>query len=52
MDVKQNDTQRCLGELEAALLEYIVKYGLTEKAKLAISRVATRRATFGDDLTK
>lgn len=52
MDEKQKDSQCCLDELEAALLEYIEKYGPTEKAKLAFSRAATRRATFGDDLTK
>ena len=49
MDEKQLDTQRRIDELEAALLEYIEKYGPTAKAKLAISRVVTRRATFGND---
>ena len=52
MDEKQIDTKRCVEELEAALLEYIETYGPTEKAKLAISRVATRRAAFGSECTQ
>ncbi len=46
MDEKQLDTLRCIDELEAALLEYIEKYGPTEKAKRAISRAATMKSRF------
>ena len=46
MRKKQRMTQRCLNELEAALLEYIEKFGPTEKAKQAISRLAMARVAF------
>ncbi|MDV4146657.1 MULTISPECIES: hypothetical protein [Shimia] len=52
MDEKQKDTQRCIDELEAALLDYIEMYGPTEKAKRAIDRAAARRAVLGIDFAQ
>lgn len=50
MNEKQRVIQRCVGELEAALLEYTEKFGPTENAKLAISRLTIARAVFGSEL--
>ena len=44
---KERVYQRCLDEMEQALLEFIEMYGPTEKAKLAISRLALVRAALG-----
>lgn len=41
---------RCLNEMEAALLAYIEKFGATEEAKLAISRLTIARAVWGQNL--
>ena len=41
--------ERCLNELEAALLEYVQSYGPTAKARVAISRLAIARAAFGKE---
>lgn len=43
MHEEQRITQRCVNKLEAALLEYIEKYGPTKKANLAISNLMIER---------
>ncbi len=52
MDEKQLDTLRCIEELEAALFEYLEKYGPSEKAKRAINRATTMKADFGNDFAE
>ncbi len=50
--MKEKALQRCLNEMEAALVTYIEKYGATRQAKKAISRLTIARAVWGDNLDK
>mgnify|MGYP001029266189 CR=1 FL=1 len=51
MDKKQTVAQSCLDQLEEALLEYVEKYGPTDKAKRAIRLRAISRADCRNDLS-
>jgi DNA-binding protein Fis len=48
MTEKERMYQRCIDDLEKALLELVEKYGPTQKSKAAISQLTIARADFGD----
>lgn len=52
--MRENLVQQCMRDLEVALIEYIEKYGPSEKAKTALSRLTLARSSFGssDDQLK
>lgn len=47
--MRKEQTQQSVNDLEAALIEYVEKYGLTKKAKLALTQMGTPNRYYSSD---